>query len=105
MIPVSQGELTTLKGGQVHASSSGENSGFRLEPRYALILVGLLLIAFGFFLVLMSNSSDISGGGVVFIGPFPIVFGVGPSSQFLITASLAIAVVMIILIILFRRRV
>ncbi|MDY6788976.1 MAG: DUF131 domain-containing protein [Candidatus Nanohaloarchaea archaeon] len=47
-------------------------------PRW-LILTGLVLVLVGFLLILIgsatSESGELEGGGVVFIGPIPIVFG------------------------------
>ena len=96
--------LNTVKKGPIYAVDSEEKSYSDLQRLFALIVAGVFLIILGFFLVFMSYSFEISGGGVIFIGPFPIIFGAGPNSQFLITASLIIAAIMIILIITMRRR-
>jgi uncharacterized membrane protein len=45
-----------------------------------------------------------SVGGVIFIGPFPIVFGVGPDAAWLIALSIIIAVVMFVLFLVMRGR-
>ncbi len=67
---------------------------------FAIIIVGVVLIAIA---ALLSNSSG-SVGGIIFIGPFPIVFGAGPDAVWLIATSIAIAVLMIVLLYVLRRR-
>jgi uncharacterized membrane protein len=67
---------------------------------FAVIVVGIILV------VLASALSGGSGsvGGVIFIGPFPIVFGAGPDATWLIVISLVIAVLMLVLFFAWRRR-
>lgn len=73
--------------------------------------IGFLLIATGFLLVIISiiqtamqsspGESNTGFGGVILIGPIPIVFGSSPQ---LATASMLIAIaLMIISFLLFRR--
>ncbi len=60
--------------------------------------MGIITTFAGFLLVAASSFSGggaVSSGGVVFIGPFPIVFGSGPDSGSLIALSILIAVVMV----------
>ncbi len=81
--------------GQVPATDSGtggeiHNRFFRLLLLgFALIFVGIIIVAFAS--LLYGNGSS-SFGGVIFIGPFPIVFGAGPNATWLITISLVLAI-------------
>ena len=65
------------------------------SPLYAL---GFALIVLGFAVVLFAGigSSSSSLGGVVFIGPLPIVFGTGPDSGILALIALVAAIGMIL---------
>jgi uncharacterized membrane protein len=65
---------------------------------WKLYVLGLLVVLVGFAMVFVSavTSSNASFGGVVFIGPVPIVFGSGPNSGVLVLISLATAVTMIL---------
>jgi uncharacterized membrane protein len=63
-------------------------------------LIGIIILAVG---AALGNGSA-SVGGVIFIGPFPIVFGAGPDAAWLIVISMVLAVVSVILFVLFRRR-
>ena len=67
---------------------------------FAIVIIGIIIIAVG---AALGNGSA-SVGGVIFIGPFPIVFGAGPDAAWLIVISIVLAVVSIILFMLFRRR-
>lgn len=66
-----------------------------------LYLVGFLLVILGALILLaggLTSASSTSAGGVVFIGPIPIVFGSGPGSGTLVLASLVIAVLMVVML-------
>ena len=67
---------------------------------FAIIIVGIILVVLAS--VLGTGSGSV--GGVIFIGPFPIVFGAGPDAIWLILISLTIAVLMLILFFVWRRR-
>ncbi len=68
--------------------------------------VGLIIIFAGIGLILAgaSGQGSASAGGVVFIGPFPIVFGSGPGGSSLALLSVVIGGVMIALLLLFGWR-
>ncbi len=67
----------------------------------AITIVGVALV----FLASVLNGDSGSVGGVIFIGPFPIVFGAGPSAVWLILVSLVIAALIVVLLMIWRRRV
>jgi len=67
---------------------------------FAIIIVGIILVVLAS--VLGTGSGSV--GGVIFIGPFPIVFGAGPDAIWLILISLTIAVLMLALFFVWRRR-
>lgn len=67
-----------------------------------LFALGLLVVLAGFALVVVGTGTQggASTGGVIFIGPVPIVFGSGPSGWPLALASLLIGVIMVALLIM-----
>jgi uncharacterized membrane protein len=73
-----------------------------------LLLIGIVLVFIGVIVVVLALvvfGGSGSAGGVIFIGPFPIVFGAGPDAAWLISISIIIAVIMVVLFwILVRRR-
>ena len=86
----------------------GEDEGIEVSGRLLTFLfIGFAIIIIGIILVVVASllaSGSSSVGGVIFIGPFPIVFGVGPEAAWLIVISIIIAVVMFVLFFLLRRK-
>ncbi len=78
---------------------SGRTFGF-LVLGFVLIFVGIIVFVVA---ALLSGGSG-SVGGVVFIGPIPIVFGAGPDSNWLIIISIILAVVTLGLFLVYTRR-
>jgi uncharacterized protein (TIGR00304 family) len=62
-----------------------------------LILVGIFAIVLGFLILASSKYTKVEGGGVILIGPFPIVFG---TSERVVYIVLAIALMIILLYLL-----
>jgi uncharacterized membrane protein len=71
-----------------------------------LFALGWLVILAGFAMVVIgaSTQGSVSSGGVVFIGPFPIVFGTGLGGAELALVSVVIGGVMLALAFLWSRR-
>jgi len=62
-----------------------------MEP--LLLMMGLILIILGFLLLsLVLLSGEVSGGGLILIGPFPIFFG-GKNLNFLAILILALFII------------
>ena len=68
--------------------------------------MGLLLILGGFGVVFIGSfgSGNVSAGGVIFLGPIPIVFGSGPGGAALALISVVIGGVMVSLMLLWGWR-
>ncbi len=72
-----------------------------------LLAVGLAIVLVGFALLFVgasSQGSSSSAGGVIFIGPFPIVFGSGPGGSTLALISVVIGGVMLVVLLLWGWR-
>ncbi|WP_457742207.1 TIGR00304 family membrane protein [Thermococcus sp.] len=59
-----------------------------------LILIGFLLVFIGTLVSAFSGESEVQGGGVIMIGPIPIVFGTSRSA---VTLAMILAVVLMAL--------
>jgi len=59
---------------------------------FSLIAVGVILF---FLLPFIATGGEVVGGGVVFIGPLPIVFGAGGGWPLAIAIALLIALVLV----------
>jgi len=75
---------------------------------FALIVLGFLAILAGIIVVMiatiLSSSGSASFGGIIFIGPIPIVFGAGPSAQWLILFAIILAGLSIVMFLMMRKR-
>ena len=60
----------------------------------ALILIGIFAIVIGILILAFSRSAKVEGGGVIFIGPFPIIFG---TSERIIYITLIVALLIMLL--------
>ena len=71
-----------------------------------LLALGLIIFLAGFGLLFVgaAGQGSVSTGGVVFIGPFPIVFGSGPGGGTLALLSVVIGGVMLALLLLWGWR-
>ncbi|MBE3116797.1 DUF131 domain-containing protein [Candidatus Bathyarchaeota archaeon] len=88
-------------------TNQDDEGGFTVSSRLFNVLVaGFLLVFVGIIVLVVAsvlNGGSASGGGVVFIGPIPIVFGAGPDANWLILISIIVAVVSLLLFFLYRR--
>jgi LPXTG-motif cell wall-anchored protein len=75
--------------------------GWVFAAGFGIIMVGMLLIGASSAL---SGSGSTSTGIVIFIGPFPIVFGSGPDAAWLILIGLIIAAISAVLFVVRRRK-
>jgi len=74
---------------------------------FGYLIVGFVLIFAGiiiFVVAAMLSGGSGSVGGVVFIGPIPIVFGAGADSNWLIIISIILAVLTLGLFLVYTRR-
>ena len=60
----------------------------------ALVFIGMLLIFVGTFFAATEKGGKVEGGGVLVIGPIPIIFGTSPWIALLL-ALLALAIMVI----------
>lgn len=70
------------------------------------MLAGVLTILAGFGILIAGSvgKGNVSAGGVVFIGPIPIVFGSGPGGDYLALGSVVIGGIMVALLLLWGWR-
>jgi uncharacterized protein (TIGR00304 family) len=67
----------------------------------ALILIGIFAIVIGLLILAFSKSTKIEGGGVVFIGPFPIIFGTSERIVYIVLAITLLLMLIYLFLILF----
>jgi uncharacterized membrane protein len=73
-----------------------------------LFFVGFFLAFIGFIFMIISmllqGNSSFSGGLVIFVGPIPIILGVGPYAVFAILLAVTLTVVGLIVFLLLRKK-
>ena len=88
--------------------SASEDDGVEVSGRFiAILFLGIALVFVGVVvLVFASLNSGGSGsaGIIIFIGPFPIVFGSGPNWGWLVLIGIIITVVSVVFFLGMNRR-
>ena len=74
---------------------------------FRLLLLGFALIFVGVVILIVASfvlGGQTNGAVIIFIGPFPIVFGSGPSAAWLILIGVIIAAISIAMFIIMNRK-
>lgn len=69
-----------------------------------LIMIGFLLVFIGMLLSAASGEGEVEGGGVIMIGPIPIIFGTSGRAAGLVTLLAIVLIVLWIIASLLSRR-
>jgi len=76
---------------------------------FLLLIVGFVLVFVGIAVILVAavfyGGGSVSGGVVIFIGPFPIVIGAGPDVILIVLFSIILAVLSVVVFLVMNRRV
>ncbi len=91
----------------LRSAEENEEEGIAISSRlFNLIILGFALIFVGVIVAVVASMVLGSGsvGAVIFIGPFPIVFGSGPNATWLIVIGIILAIVSVIIFVLTNRR-
>jgi uncharacterized membrane protein len=86
-----------------------ENEGIAVSNRlFAFLILGIALVIIGVIVLavvpLVLSSSSGSVGVVIFIGPFPIVFGSGPNAIWLILIGIILAALSVAVFLVMNKR-
>jgi len=76
--------------------------GILIGAGIALILIGFLLVLIG-TLISAFGEGDVEGGGVIMIGPIPIVFGTGRGATLAMVLAVILMALWVIGALLMRR--
>ncbi len=68
-----------------------------------LILIGFLLVFVGSLILAAGGEGDVEGGGVIMVGPIPIIFGTGRGATVATVLAIILMVLWIIGALLLRR--
>jgi uncharacterized membrane protein len=85
-----------------------EDDGISISGRlFGFLLLGIVLVFVGIAVLVVASivlGESGSVGGIILIGPIPIVFGSGPDAAWLIVISLILSVASIILFLIMNKR-
>ena len=73
----------------------------------ALFLLGFFIVLLGIIILAvatLASGGSAGYGGVIFVGPIPIVFGAGPQATWLILLAILLSALSIIVFFLTRKR-
>jgi uncharacterized membrane protein len=90
--------------------SQTAEEGITVSNRFFLFLIlGFVLVFVGITVVLVTavlyGGGSANFGGVIFIGPFPIVIGAGPDTTLMVLFGIILAVLSVIMFLVMRRRI
>ena len=68
---------------------------------FSIMILGLILVAIA---TMLSQASSTGFGGIIFVGPIPIVFGAGLGAQWLVLFAIILAVLSVIMFLTLRRK-
>jgi uncharacterized membrane protein len=83
--------------------------GVTVSSRFLLLLfLGFVLVVVGVAVILVASvlygDGSVSGGAVIFIGPFPIVIGAGPDVTLIVLFSIILAVLSVVVFLVMNRK-
>ena len=85
-----------------------EDEGISVSNRlFGFLLLGTALVFIGIIVLFVASlafGSSGSAGGVILIGPIPIIFGSGPNASWLIIISVILTAISLILFFVMNRR-
>jgi len=92
----------------VLSDEEAEDEGIGLSGRLlGFLLLGIVLVFVGIAVIVVVSmvlGGSGSVGGIILVGPIPIVFGAGPNAIWLIIISLILTAVSIIMFLILNRR-
>jgi uncharacterized membrane protein len=75
---------------------------------FLLLISGFVLVFIGIAVIWVASvfygGGSVSGGMIIFIGPFPIVVGAGPDVTVIILVSLILAVLSVVVFLVMNRK-
>jgi uncharacterized membrane protein len=89
------------------SNEEDREEGFEVSSRLlTLLLAGISLVFVGIAIIVVAAIVLGSGsvGGVILIGPIPIIFGTGPDALWLILISVILSIISIVLFLVLNRR-
>lgn len=84
---------------------ANDGSGWRVRWLFMMFIIGFFMVFVGMALLAFtafSNNGLAGVGGIIFIGPIPIVFGAGPEPHWLIMIAIILGIVCMAMMLLMK---
>jgi uncharacterized membrane protein len=92
----------------VLSEEQNEEGGVAVSGRlWMLLLAGISLVFVGIAVIVVASillGGSGSVGGVILIGPIPIIFGSGPDALWLVLVGVIVSIISIVLFLVLNRR-
>jgi uncharacterized membrane protein len=90
--------------------SQTAEEGITVSNRFFLFLIlGFVLVLVGITVILVTavfyGGGSANFGGVIFVGPFPIVIGAGPDATLMVLFGIILAVLSVVILLVMSRRI
>ena len=88
------------------SSNSANDESSMLPKSLVLFFIGFFMILAGIIILVVAavlSGGSVDFGAVIFIGPFPVVVGTGPSAEWMVLFAVIISILSIIVCFLLRR--
>jgi len=90
--------------------SQATEEGITVSNRFFLFLIlGFVFVLVGVTVILVTavlyGGGSANFGGVIFVGPFPIVIGAGPDAMLMVLFGIVLAVLSVIMFLVMSRRI
>jgi uncharacterized membrane protein len=89
--------------------SNHANDEPRAFPKFLILFViGIFIIFVGIIILMVAavlSGDSANFGALIFIGPFPIVVGVGPEAKWMVLFAIVLAVLSVIMFMILRREI
>lgn len=91
------------------AEEENNEEAFAFKRFILLFMVGFIMVFVGVIILMVAaviyGGGAASLGGIIFIGPIPIVFGAGPEALLMVIVAIILAVLSIIMFFVFRKKI
>jgi len=100
--------LDVMRSGEEESGETVEEGVTVSNRLFLLLIAGFVLVFVGIAVILVAavfyGGGSVSGGVVIFIGPFPIVIGAGPDVTLIVLFSIILAVLSVVVFLVMNRR-
>lgn len=88
--------------------STGEDSRLSIKLMW-VFAAGFILVFLGVLVIIVAaafwGNGSASSGIIIFVGPFPIVFGAGPDAIWMVLIGIILSIISVVVFVVMRRKI